>query len=57
MNAVMEKVKMGMAWRAVRFLEERRDCRLPGLLYTDDLVLRCVGGGPEGDGRAVCRIV
>ena len=33
------KVKMGMGRRGVRFLEDRREWRLPSLLYTDDLVL------------------
>ena len=32
------------------FLEDGKEWRLPGLLYTDDLVL-C--GSSEGDGRAV----
>ena len=36
MNAVMKEVKRRMG---VKFLEEGRKCRLPGLLYTDDLVL------------------
>ena len=39
MDAVMEEVKLGMGRRGVRFLEDERECRLPGLLYTDDLVL------------------
>ena len=30
---------MGMGTRGVRFLEEGRKQRLPGLLYADDLVL------------------
>ena len=37
MGAVMEEVKMGK--RGVRFQEEGREWRLPGLLYGDDLVL------------------
>ena len=32
MDSVM-KVKMGMGWRGVRFQEEEREFRLPGLLY------------------------
>ena len=36
MDAVMKEVKMAMGRMGVRFLEEGR---LPGLLYTDDLVL------------------
>ena len=39
MDAVMKDVKMGMERRGVRFLEDGRDWRLPGLLYADDLVL------------------
>ena len=35
----MEEVKMGMGRRGVRFLEDGRVWRLPGLLYADDLVL------------------
>ena len=30
---------MGMGRRGVRFLEEGREWRLPGLMYADDLVL------------------
>ena len=33
------QVKMGMGKRGVRFLEEVREWRLPGLLYADDLFL------------------
>ena len=36
---MMKEVKMGMGRRGVRFLEDGRYWRLPGLLYTDDLVL------------------
>ena len=39
MDAVMKEVKMGMGRMGVRFQEEGRECRLPGLLYTDDLVI------------------
>ena len=35
----MKEVKMGMGRRAVSFLEEGREWRLPGLLYSDDLIL------------------
>ena len=35
----MKEVKMGMGRRGVSFLEDGREWRLPGLLYTDDLVL------------------
>ena len=36
MKAVLE-VKMGIGRRRWRFQEEGRECRLPGLLYADDL--------------------
>ena len=36
MDAVMKEVKMGMG---MRLLEERRECRLPGLLYAGNLIL------------------
>ena len=39
MNSVMKQGKMGMGRRGVRFLEEGRERRLPGLLYADDMVL------------------
>ena len=39
MNGVMKEVKIGMGRRGMRFLENGRDWRLPGLLYADDLVL------------------
>ena len=32
-------VKMGMRRRGVRFLEDERKWKLPGLLYADDIVL------------------
>ena len=38
-DAVMKEVKMGMGRRGVRFQEEGREWRLPGLLYAGDLVL------------------
>ena len=55
MDAVMKEIQMGKGWRGVRFLDEGSEGRLPGLLYTDDLVL-CGESeeGPEGDGRVVC---
>ena len=37
---------MGMGRRGVRFQEEGRELRLPGLLYADDLVL--CGESEEG---------
>ena len=40
MGAVMTEVKMGMGRRGVRFQDEGREWRLPGLLHADDLVLR-----------------
>ena len=55
----MKEVKMGIGRKGVRFLEDGRESRLPGLLYADDLfcgmrwrmtwgqwwdgLLRCVG--------------
>ena len=36
---VMKEVKMEMGRRGVRFLVEGREWRLPGILYTDGLVL------------------
>ena len=39
MDAVIKDLKMGMGRRGVRFEEEGRQWRLPGVLYTDDLVL------------------
>ena len=36
MDAVMKEVKMGMGRRGVRFQEEGREWRLPGLLYAED---------------------
>ena len=39
MDGVMKEVKMGMGRRGVRFLEDGREWRVPGLLYADDLVL------------------
>ena len=49
MNKVMKEMNMGMGRREVRFLEEGREWRLPGLLYADDLFL-C--GESEEDLRA-----
>ena len=39
MDGVMKEVKMGMGRRGVSFLADRREWRLPGLLFADDLVL------------------
>ena len=39
MDGVKKEVKMGMGRRRVRFMEEGREWRLPGLLYADDWVL------------------
>ena len=50
MDAIMKEVKMGMGKRGVRFMEDGREWRLPGLLYADDLVL-C--GESEEDLRAM----
>ena len=38
-SVYMDDVKMGMERRGMRFLEDGRGWRLPGLLYADDLVL------------------
>ena len=39
MDAVMKELKMGMERRGMRFLEEAREWRLPGLLYVYVFVL------------------
>ena len=39
MDTVKNELKMGMGRRGVRFQEEGREWKLPGLLYADDLVL------------------
>ena len=36
MDGVTKEVKMGMERRGVRFLEDGRDWRLPGLLYAEN---------------------
>ena len=41
---------MGIGTRGMSFMEDRREWRLPGLLYVDDLVL-C--GDSEGDLRVM----
>ena len=46
----MEEVKISLGRRGVRFQEEGRKWILPGLLYTDELVLY---GEPEEDLRAM----
>ena len=38
-DAVMKKVKIGMGRKGVRYQEEGREWKLPGLLYADNLVL------------------
>ena len=50
MDGVMMEVKMGMERKGVRFLENGRELRLPGLLYAYVLVL-C--GESEEDLRAM----
>ena len=50
MDAVIKEEKMDMKRRRVRFLEERRQWRLPGLLYADDLIL---SGDSEEDLRVM----
>ena len=47
MDAVIKEVKIGMGRRGVRFLEDGREFRLPGLLYADDFVL-CGESEEEG---------
>ena len=39
MDPVIREVKMGICRMRVRFLDDEREWRLPGLLYADDLVL------------------
>ena len=41
MDTLIRDVKMGIGMRGMRFMEVGREWRLPGLLYTDDLIL-CV---------------
>ena len=54
MDAVMKAVKMEIGRTGVRFMEEGRKLKLPGLLYANDLVLCDESeGGPEGDDRTV----
>ena len=50
MKEVMKGVKIGMGRRGVNFLEDGREWRMSGLLYTDDLVLR---GESEEDLRVM----
>ena len=38
-DGVMKEVKIGRGSRGVRFMEDGREWRLPGLLYAGDLVL------------------
>ena len=46
MEAVMKEVKIRLGRMGVRFLEERREGRLPDILFADDLVL-CVNSEEE----------
>ena len=39
MDGVMKEVKIGMERKAVSFMEDGREWRLPTLLYAEDLVL------------------
>ena len=39
MDEVMKEVEMGMEKLGVRFLEDGREWRLPGLLYADGLII------------------
>ena len=39
MDAEMKEVKIGIGRKEVRFLEDEREWKLPGLLYADCLVL------------------
>ena len=44
----MKELKIGMGRRGVRFQEEGREWRLPGLLYADELVLCGESEGNSG---------
>ena len=55
MDAMMKEMKMGMERREVRFQEEGREWRLPGLLYAYDLVL--CGESEEDLGAMMGRFV
>ena len=51
----MKEMKMRMGRMEVRFLEERKEWRLPGLLYGEDLVLWGKSRRrSEGDSREFC---
>ena len=52
MDGVMKEAKMGILRRGVRFLEDGREWRLPGILYVHNLVL-C--GESEEDLMAMVR--
>ena len=52
MDGGIKKVKVEMGRRGVSFMEDRREWRLPDLLYADDLFL-C--GETEEDQRAIMR--
>ena len=54
-NAIMRKVKIEIGRVGLRFLEERRKCRLPILLYADSLVFCSESEGEmKMDGRMFC---
>ena len=42
MDSVMKELKVGMGRNGVRFEEEGREGRLPGLLYADGMTWFCV---------------
>ena len=52
MDGATKGVKIGMGRRGVSFLEDRREWRLPSLLYADDLILY---GESEEDLRMMVR--
>ena len=55
MDAVMKDVKIEMEGREVRFQEESRKWRVPGLLYSDNLVLcREYEGRPKSNSGTFC---
>ena len=50
MDGAMKEVKIMMRRREVRFLEDAREWRFPGLLYADDLV-------PSGESKEDLRAI
>ena len=46
----MKEVKMGMGRIGGRFLKERRELRLLGLMYANDVFMQRIGRGPEDNG-------